>query len=236
MRDLSQMSGAARQELADRGERACVILHDSEMPEGCVPSRARIGVESTPDGRTLLHVESGCRYDGADPSIRGWVESGTAAFDSVSGLWDWVDERGETGRYIAPKVDFESVVVPNSDARVPPDRVQLLSVLRSEIFGQDMALDAIAATTARHIAQREPLRPLSLMALGPTGTGKTATAEMVAKSLSRLTDGDYGVVRLDMVEFQEAHTTAKLFGSPPGTSDTGTECRWSTRWPRTRVA
>ncbi len=87
--------------------------------------------------------------------------------------------------------------------------------LKAQVFGQEAALKEIADTLiAAHAGLSDQTRPLgSFLLLGPSGVGKTETA----KALSRfLFQSDRHLVRLDLSEYSEAHSVAKLIGSPPG--------------------
>ena len=87
--------------------------------------------------------------------------------------------------------------------------------LRSRVVGQDEALILVANAVRRaRSGLSDPNRPIgSFIFLGPTGVGKTETARALA---SFLFDDDQAVVRIDMSEYQEKHTVARLIGAPPG--------------------
>ena len=87
--------------------------------------------------------------------------------------------------------------------------------LKSRVVGQDAALGLVANAVRRARAGlSEPNRPIgSFIFLGPTGVGKTETAKALAQFLF---DDDQAVVRIDMSEYQEKHTVARLIGAPPG--------------------
>jgi ATP-dependent Clp protease ATP-binding subunit ClpA len=84
--------------------------------------------------------------------------------------------------------------------------------LRASIFGQDTAienlLDKIYISQSGMKPHDKPVG--SFLMVGPTGTGKSATATQLAKSMG------IPLVRFDMSEYQEEHSVAKLIGSPPG--------------------
>jgi ATP-dependent Clp protease ATP-binding subunit ClpC len=87
--------------------------------------------------------------------------------------------------------------------------------LHRRVIGQDGAVQAVAETV-RHARAglAEPDRPLgSFLFLGPTGVGKT---ELVKALAERLFATDKSLVRIDMSEYREPHTVARLIGSPPG--------------------
>src|ERR671927_1094071 len=87
--------------------------------------------------------------------------------------------------------------------------------LRQRVIGQDEALTAVANAVRRARAGlQDPNRPVgSFIFLGPTGVGKTETARALAEFLF---DDERAMVRLDMSEFMEKHTVARMIGAPPG--------------------
>ncbi|RYX81844.1 ATP-dependent chaperone ClpB [bacterium] len=87
--------------------------------------------------------------------------------------------------------------------------------LRNRVVGQDEALSAVADAVRRSRAGlSDPNRPIgSFLFLGPTGVGKTELARALADFLF---DDDRAMVRLDMSEYMEKHTVARLIGAPPG--------------------
>ncbi len=106
-------------------------------------------------------------------------------------------------------------------ARIPPktvskdDEVVLANLekdLRSVVYGQDAAIEALA--TAIKLARaglREPNKPIgSYVFSGPTGVGKTEVAKQLAASLG------VELLRFDMSEYMERHTVSRLLGAPPG--------------------
>jgi len=87
--------------------------------------------------------------------------------------------------------------------------------LKQKVVGQDEALVKIAKAIRRSRAGlAEEGRPIgSFLFLGPTGVGKTETAKALAYSLF---NDEKALIRIDMSEYQEAHTVARLIGAPPG--------------------
>ena len=88
-------------------------------------------------------------------------------------------------------------------------------VLRERIVGQDDAIKVVSSALRRARAGLAPVdRPLgSFMFLGPTGVGKTELARALSEFMF---DDEKALVRIDMSEYMERHTTARLVGSPPG--------------------
>ena len=87
--------------------------------------------------------------------------------------------------------------------------------LRKRVVGQDAALKAVAGAVRRARAGFQDInRPIgSFIFLGPTGVGKTETARALAEFLF---DDEKAMVRIDMSEFMEKHSIARLIGAPPG--------------------
>ncbi len=87
--------------------------------------------------------------------------------------------------------------------------------LRKRVVGQDQALKAVSSAVRRARAGLQDInRPIgSFIFLGPTGVGKTETARALAEFLF---DDERAMVRIDMSEFMEKHSVARLIGAPPG--------------------
>ena len=107
---------------------------------------------------------------------------------------------------------------------VPADKLsteeqsKLLNIedeLRKRVVGQDAALNVIARAIRRSRAGlSDPRRPIaSFMFLGPTGVGKTEVAKALAEYLF---NDDTAMTRIDMSEYMEPHSVARLIGAPPG--------------------
>jgi len=93
--------------------------------------------------------------------------------------------------------------------------VKMEERLEQRVVGQKEALEAVANAVRRsRSGLQEPNRPIgSFIFLGPTGVGKTETARALAEFLF---DDENAMVRLDMSEYMEKHTVARLIGAPPG--------------------
>ena len=93
--------------------------------------------------------------------------------------------------------------------------IAMESRLRTRVVGQDEALVAVSNAVRRSRAGLgDPNRPVgSFLFLGPTGVGKTELARALAEFLF---DDDTAMIRLDMSEYMEKHTVARLIGAPPG--------------------
>ncbi|MBG0790388.1 MAG: AAA family ATPase, partial [Desulfovibrionaceae bacterium] len=93
--------------------------------------------------------------------------------------------------------------------------LKLGDVLHERVVGQDQAVQAVADAVLRARAGlKDPTRPIgSFIFLGPTGVGKTELCKTLA---SALFDTEDNMVRIDMSEYMEKHTVARLIGAPPG--------------------
>ncbi len=93
--------------------------------------------------------------------------------------------------------------------------LRLPDVLHERVVGQDEAVEAVADAVLRARAGlKNPARPIgSFIFLGPTGVGKTELCKTLARALF---DAEENMVRLDMSEYMERHTVARLIGAPPG--------------------
>ena len=88
-------------------------------------------------------------------------------------------------------------------------------ILHQRVIGQDEAVEKVSEAILRSRAGiQDPNRPLgSFLFLGPTGVGKTALAKALARSWF---GSEKALLKFDMSEYQEQHTTARLLGAPPG--------------------
>ena len=93
--------------------------------------------------------------------------------------------------------------------------VNMSPALKSEIIGQDNAIDKITKAIQRNrIGLKDPNKPIgTFMFLGPTGVGKTHLAKKLAEYLFDSADN---LIRVDMSEFMEKFTVSRLVGAPPG--------------------
>ncbi|MBR3134089.1 MAG: ATP-dependent Clp protease ATP-binding subunit [Clostridia bacterium] len=87
--------------------------------------------------------------------------------------------------------------------------------LHKRVIGQDEAVSAVAKAIKRsRLGLKDPNKPIgSFLFLGPTGVGKTELSKALAENLFGTEDA---LIRIDMSEYMESHSTAKLIGAPPG--------------------
>jgi ATP-dependent Clp protease ATP-binding subunit ClpB len=136
-----------------------------------------------------------------------------------------LDEEAGGQRLLKEEVDEEDVAeIVSHWTGIPVSRLmeaEIQKLLRMEeslhlrVVGQDEAIGAVANAIRRARAGlQDPNRPLgSFIFLGPTGVGKTELARALAEFLF---DDEHAMVRIDMSEYMEKHTVARLIGAPPG--------------------
>jgi ATP-dependent Clp protease ATP-binding subunit ClpB len=135
-------------------------------------------------------------------------------------------ERGEgSARLMKEEVDEEDIAeVVARWTRIPVSRLlqgevqKLLGLeehLHQRVIGQDEAVRAVSDAVIRaRSGLKDPNRPIgSFIFLGPTGVGKTELARALAEFLF---DDEQSMIRIDMSEYMEKHTVARLIGAPPG--------------------
>ena len=92
---------------------------------------------------------------------------------------------------------------------------KLEQTLHKRVIGQDEAVTAVAKSIKRgRVGLKDPKRPIgSFLVLGPTGVGKTELSKALAEALF---GDENSMIRVDMSEYMEKHSVAKMIGSPPG--------------------
>ncbi len=134
---------------------------------------------------------------------------------------EWKEKQGRTDSEVTPD-DIAQVVA--SWTGVPVTKLaeeeterllKMESILHERIIGQDEAVKAVSRAIRRARAGlKDPKRPMgSFIFLGPTGVGKTELARALAESMF---GDENAVIRIDMSEYMEKHSTSRLVGAPPG--------------------
>ena len=135
------------------------------------------------------------------------------------------DENGNDNVMLKEEVDEEDIAkVVSTWTGIPVARlgtgereklVHLEEILHEHVIGQDEAVKAVSEAVIRARAGiKDPNRPIgSFIFLGPTGVGKTELAKTLAEVLF---DDERNMIHIDMSEYMEKHTVARLIGAPPG--------------------
>jgi len=152
---------------------------------------------------------------GVVPDLERQVEEATARLDELQ----------TSQRFLKEEVDAEDVAeVVSRWTGVPVSRllegeveklVRMEDALHARVVGQDDAVAAVSNAIRRSRAGlSDPNRPIgSFLFMGPTGVGKTELARALAEFLF---DDQRAMVRIDMSEYSERHSVARLVGAPPG--------------------
>ncbi|HZU02699.1 MAG TPA: AAA family ATPase, partial [Ktedonobacteraceae bacterium] len=131
----------------------------------------------------------------------------------------------QSGRMLKEEVDAEDIaIIVSKWTHIPVTKLmeaevqKLLTMedrLRERVVGQELALQVVSDAIRRSRAGlQDPNRPLaSFLFLGPTGVGKTELARALAEFLF---DSEQAIIRIDMSEYMEKHSVARLIGAPPG--------------------
>src|SRR5713101_1095393 len=227
--------------ISDSAVHAAAVLSDRYVSDRALPDKAidlideasarvRMKLTTTPDELKELQKEIKKHRSDQDDSVNKQdFEAAASVRDKVKKLQDklalkeaaWRDKLGET----VPDVGEEDIAqIVAAWTGVPVSRLveeetsRLLRMeeeLHKRLVGQDEAIITVSQAVRRARAGlKDPRRPIgSFIFLGPTGIRKTELARALAEYLF---DSEDSLIKLDMSEFMERHTTARLVGSPPG--------------------
>jgi ATP-dependent Clp protease ATP-binding subunit ClpA len=222
-------SNADYEQLCQKAQGHRIVYRDQEMPPDSTPPQAHIGFQVMPqDGRAILYVENCVLYRGNSQAVKEWLMTGQKRFGNFASLQHWIQhELAEVyaGSRAPERVnphDLTNIRAVHQGIQRPKpafvDEGDLFQRLALRVRGQDGALRSLAGQFCRHMAKSNPCRPAVFFAVGPTGVGKTLTAESLPQVLKEVghADANYGYVRLDMSEYQESYRVSQLTGSPPG--------------------
>jgi ATP-dependent Clp protease ATP-binding subunit ClpB len=175
------------------------------------------------------------RFEGEEQTRKGMLERAAqiqygelpkleAELKTLNAVQDG-NGKGGVARMLKEEVDEEDIAaIVSKWTGIPVSRmlegevkklVEMESRLRERVVGQDDALTTVANAIRRSRAGlSDPRRPIgSFIFLGPTGVGKTETARALAEFLF---DDEQSMIRIDMSEYMEKHSVARLIGAPPG--------------------
>jgi ATP-dependent Clp protease ATP-binding subunit ClpC len=180
-------------QLTDEALEAAVRLSVAHLPDRRLPDKAADLVD---EACARARVGTGSRWG---QTVTGDAQTIVVTADQVAQV----------------VADLTGIPVGRLTAAEQAHLLELESSLRRRVVGQDEALTAVArAVRLGRSGLRPPGRPVGVfLFLGPTGTGKTHVARALAEAVY---GSERELIRLDMSEFSEPHTVARLIGAPPG--------------------
>ena len=203
-------------------------LSELEQQSAELTATWRAEKEKLNSARTLKEQLEQARIELEQAQRRGdWTRAGELAYGVIRDLeMKLKDAEAESERRMLEEaVTAEHIAAVVSrwtgipvDKMLEGEREKLLNMedaLRRRVVGQDEAIRAVSQAVRRARAGlQDPNRPLgSFLFLGPTGVGKTELTKALA---SFLFDDEAAMTRIDMSEFMEKHSVARLIGAPPG--------------------
>jgi len=212
----------------DRLEKLVKELEDLEQRSAELTAQWRAEKDKLADAQKLKEQLDQARAELEIVQRRGdWSRAGELTYGVIPELERKLKEveSAEAGRMLEEAVTEEHIAAVVSrwtgipvDKMLSGEREKLLAMeqnLRRRVVGQDEAIIAVSNAIRRARAGlQDPNRPLgSFLFLGPTGVGKTELTRALAEFLF---DDESAMVRIDMSEYMEKHSVARLIGAPPG--------------------
>ena len=242
---LADLSLREKDELADQyGTEGMAVAHDVDLPTTFVPPRAdfvflRLG------NSCEVYFSATVRYTGLcgmwQRISRGRTFAGNAKLidttqgDVFTALQSVIGQLAEAGGVyeqseheenghtpaesaLAPLPQENEALAPALQRPVNLATADLFNELQSTVRGQSHVLRTLSRRISRHVARQLPRRPATFFAVGPSGVGKTSTAEALRTALGRLLPpaSGFGYLRIDANEYSEQHHVNRLLGAPPG--------------------
>jgi ATP-dependent Clp protease ATP-binding subunit ClpC len=169
--------------------------------------------------REVRQSRSLAQEEGNAEEVKSWQEQELGIENQLERMrtaWDRANSPVVTAEDIAEVISMWTGVPLMQIAQEESERLlHMEDELQAHIIGQDEAITAISRAVRRARAGlKDPRRPIgSFIFLGPTGVGKTELTKTLAKFMFGSEDA---AIQLDMSEFMERHTAARLVGAPPG--------------------
>ena len=211
-----------RRELADLRTRDAAMRSQWESEKAAIDDERKVREQIEQVRREIEVAERNYDLNRAAELRHGVLPDLTAKLESQEQAEGAADA---SGRLLREEVtDNEIAEIVSKWTGVPVTRLvegerekllRLDEILHRRVIGQDEAVGLVADAVIRaRSGIKDPRRPIgSFLFLGPTGVGKTELAKTLAEALF---DTEDNIVRIDMSEYMERHTTSRLVGAPPG--------------------
>ncbi|BDI29934.1 ATPase [Capsulimonas corticalis] len=190
-----------------------IRIEKSSMPPEIIEKEERLG-QLLHEGRAAADArdyERAARLRDEEVALRAEFTKERDAWFAQSGMNSVVDEQ-DIAELIAKATGIPVSRMFQEEAE---KLLAMESKLHERVIGQQVAIEAVSEAIRRARAGlKDPQRPIgSFLFLGPTGVGKTELARALAQFLF---DDQDAILRIDMSEYMEKHSVARLIGAPPG--------------------
>ncbi|MEZ7897505.1 MAG: ATP-dependent chaperone ClpB [Flaviflexus sp.] len=161
------------------------------------------------------YEDAGRIQNGDIPEVERQIAEGEAAEDSLDDLEPMIADRVDADEVAQVVASWTGIPVGRLMATETEKLLDMEDVIGKRLIGQKEAVQVVSDAVRRSRAGiADPNRPTgSFLFLGPTGVGKTELAKSLADFLF---DDERAIVRIDMSEYSEKHSVARLVGAPPG--------------------
>ena len=206
------------------------------FPPSCTPREIDLHMYKS-DGKYYMRVDPHFRYDGTNSNLNLLADCGDVywhnwqAFESALRSLTAEEPPPSLEDSSTPSVpdateitNWDEITVSDTTDIKIPNYEDIRSKLSQVIIGQDECIETIAYTVTQHLLKKKPTKPVSILAAGPPGVGKSETAKSLAKILTEATGREYSTVWVDLNNFTEKHSVYRLIGAPAGYVGYEDEC------------
>ena len=212
-----------KQRIDELPKQRVFVFDNCELPSECTPTHTMVSFSKETSERYVMRVDNGIKYSGTNQAIHILCDRSfivTEGFDQMQAFLLMLSS--DSAIYENATLDLNSIMevnalsISSNPVQLTPDFQTIYRELGKTISGQDMAISTIAHQTAMHLKKKYPKKPLSFILYGGPGTGKSETAKLLARIISRNGTQQYTEIWTDLNTFTEAHSVYRLIGSPPG--------------------